>query len=220
MRPLLGLFWQKYCRCLVVQKKSYFSLVFVTEVSKMDPSYYSPQPTSSRVHAVCYCRVHGNSAQMSPRNYPHPHQLYNPQHFDPGSRLSIDPPSPVTRQLMQKHPEAVVIHSGKLGSCVDPNWRRQFVQALNCVINAFQVKRLNMFLVRLSTIILLFTDKWYIKPLTAQQPSHDPDGKKRAKIPNVCKNPKGINPNPENLKPTNLISPHLQAPSEHLKRPF
>ena len=100
------------------EKKLFLSCFFVTEVSKMDPSYYSPQPTSSRVHAVCYCRVHGNSAQMSPRNYPHPHQLYTPQHFDPGSRLSIDPPSPVTRQLMQKHPEAVVIQTGKHASCV------------------------------------------------------------------------------------------------------
>ena len=67
----------------------------------MDPSYYSPQLTSaSRVHAaVCYCRVHGNSAQaqMSPRSYH--------QHFH------YDPPSPRTRQLIQKHPEALVIHT-------------------------------------------------------------------------------------------------------------
>ena len=73
----------------------------------MDPSYYSPQPTSSRVHAVCYCRVHGNSAQMS-RNLVDPRSYHNSQ---PQYYPHYDPPSPVTRQLMQKHPEAVVIHT-------------------------------------------------------------------------------------------------------------
>ena len=74
----------------------------------MDPSYYSPQTSSSRLQqhshqspaaaAVCYCRVHGSVVQG---NYFH--ENYN------------SPPSPVTRHLMQQHPEAVVIQpsSGK-----------------------------------------------------------------------------------------------------------
>jgi len=73
----------------------------------MDPSYYSPQTSSSRVvhnhqspaaAAVCFCRVHGSVVQG---NYFH--DTYN------------SPPSPVTRHLMQRHPDAVVVQatSGK-----------------------------------------------------------------------------------------------------------
>ena len=60
----------------------------------MDPSYYSPQPTA-KVHsaaAVCYCRAHGTIAQ--------------------GYHETSYPPSPITRQLIQQHPQAVVIQHG------------------------------------------------------------------------------------------------------------
>ena len=78
----------------------------------MDPSFYSPQTKPSKAHhhhahahhaghhaspsaaAVCYCRVHGT---MTAANY----------FSDPYNA----PPSPVTRQLMQQHPEAVVIQT-------------------------------------------------------------------------------------------------------------
>ena len=88
----------------------YFFLGF----SDMDPSYYSPQPTSSRLHAVCYCRVHGNSTSMSPRNFPQHPQNYSDNPPSPITRQlnSCNPPSPITRQLMEKHPEALVIHTG------------------------------------------------------------------------------------------------------------
>ena len=81
----------------------------------MDPSYYSPQPTSSRLHAVCYCRVHGNSTSMSPRNFPQHPQNYSDNPPSPITRQlnSCNPPSPITRQLMEKHPEALVIHTGR-----------------------------------------------------------------------------------------------------------
>lgn len=57
----------------------------------MDPSYYSPQVSKGGGHAVCFCRVHGTFAKG---------------HYF-GDVPS--PPSPVTRQLIQQHPEAVVI---------------------------------------------------------------------------------------------------------------
>lgn len=61
----------------------------------MDPSYYSPQvsKSSSSHAAVCFCRVHGTFAQG---------------HYF-GDVPS--PPSPVTRQLIQQHPEALVIQA-------------------------------------------------------------------------------------------------------------
>ena len=58
----------------------------------MDPSFYSPQPTA-KVHAVCYCRAHGTIAQG-----------YH--------ETSYAPPSPITRQLIQQHPQALVIQHG------------------------------------------------------------------------------------------------------------
>ena len=79
----------------------------------MDPSYYSPQTRAAKSHhsrehlhghqgspaagsAVCYCRVHGT---LSPGHY-----LADPYQ---------SPPSPVTRQLMQQHPEAVLVQTGQ-----------------------------------------------------------------------------------------------------------
>lgn len=67
--------------------------------AEMDPSFYSPQQTSK---AVCYCRVHGTLTQG--------HYLAEPSASQP-------PVSPVTRQLMQQHPEALVIQSGKVVPC-------------------------------------------------------------------------------------------------------
>lgn len=79
----------------------------------MDPSYYSPQTSKGHHHngqqqqhssptmsseaatAVCYCRVHGTMAQG--------------QYFPTDT---YSPSSPVTRQLMQQHPEAIVIQTG------------------------------------------------------------------------------------------------------------
>ena len=59
----------------------------------MDPSFYSPQPTAKTHAAVCYCRAHGTFAQG-----------YH--------ETSYGPPSPITRQLIQQHPQAVVIQHG------------------------------------------------------------------------------------------------------------
>ena len=70
------------------------TLLFLSEVQWiMDPSFYSPQPIAKTHAAVCYCRAHGTIAQG-----------YH--------ETSYGPPSPITRQLIQQHPQAVVIQHG------------------------------------------------------------------------------------------------------------
>ena len=75
-------------------QSSNFPMLFFSGVQWiMDPSFYSPQPTAKTHAAVCYCRAHGTFAQG-----------YH--------ETSYGPPSPITRQLIQQHPQAVVIQHG------------------------------------------------------------------------------------------------------------
>ena len=75
-------------------QSSNFPILFFSGVQWiMDPSFYSPQPTAKTHAAVCYCRAHGTFAQG-----------YH--------ETSYGPPSPITRQLIQQHPQAVVIQHG------------------------------------------------------------------------------------------------------------